>query len=134
MEECESFITLQSRELLFGTTLKSEKGEAFFKMRQGQLNLSCANCHDENASKKLGDEIIPEGQNGYPQYRLEWQAMRNLTRRIKNCLFGMSATYTSADVYTELEIYLRSRGKGLKWEALKMGSTKCPTLTLSFVC
>ena len=102
----------------FETRLKSVKGEAFFKLKQGQLNLSCANCHDENAGKKLGDAVIPQGYtNAYPQYRLEWQATGNLIRRIKNCLFGMRANYPPEEIYTELEIYLRSRGQGLKWEA-----------------
>jgi L-cysteine S-thiosulfotransferase len=116
--DLETYIALQSRGLPFETVLKSEKGEAFFKLKQGQLNLSCANCHNDNAGAKLGDAVIPKGYtNAYPQYRLEWQATGNLTRRLKNCLFGMRATYPPEEIYTELEIYLRSRGEGLKWEA-----------------
>ena len=45
--------------------------------RQGQLNLSCAQCHDDNWGQKLAGSPIPQGQpTGYPLYRLEWQNAR----------------------------------------------------------
>ena len=64
----------------------------------GQLNLSCAQCHDDNWGQKLAGAPIPQGQaTGYPLYRLEWQAVGSLQRRLRNCLFGMRAvSYPSA--------------------------------------
>src|SRR3954470_5701267 len=48
------------------------RGEALFRQRQGQLNFSCAQCHDDNAGRRLGSAIIPQGHpTGYPLYRLE---------------------------------------------------------------
>ena len=47
--------------------------------RQGQLNLSCANCHDDNWDKKLAGSAITQAHpTGYPIYRLEWQTLGSL--------------------------------------------------------
>src|SRR5690606_13288614 len=54
-------------------------GEALYHRRQGQLNLSCANCHDDNAGRTLRGDTISHGLgNGYPVYRLEWQSLGSL--------------------------------------------------------
>ena len=70
-------------------------GEALFHRRQGQLNLSCANCHDDLAGHHLGGATIPQGQpNGYPIYRLEWQSLGSLERRLAQCVSGVRAAPT----------------------------------------
>ena len=59
---------------------------------EGQLNLSCAQCHDDNWGKRLAGSVIPQAHpNGYPIYRLEWQSVGSLQRRLRNCIFGMRA-------------------------------------------
>ena len=69
-----------------------EQGAEIYRRRQGQLNLSCAICHDDNAGKKLAGVTIPEAHpTGYPIYRLEWQALGSLKRRLRNCLVGIRA-------------------------------------------
>ena len=35
------------------------RGQQRFGQRMGQLGLSCAQCHDDNAGKRLGGSIIP---------------------------------------------------------------------------
>jgi L-cysteine S-thiosulfotransferase len=51
-----------------------EAGQKLFSERQGQLNLSCAQCHDERWGKHVGSSVIPQAHpTGYPIYRLEWQ-------------------------------------------------------------
>ena len=95
-------------------------GEELFKERQGQLNLSCANCHDDNAGKKLGGATIPQAHpTGYPIYRLEWQALGSLKRRLRNCLFGIRADTPAYDSqeYVALELYLMDRARGMQLEA-----------------
>jgi len=96
-----------------------EAGKAIFFRRQGQLNLSCAQCHDERAGKSLAGSVIPQGHaNGYPIYRLEWQAVGSLERRLRNCMIGMRAepyAYGSPEM-VELEYYLMARASGLKLE------------------
>ena len=58
----------------------------------GQLDLACAQCHDDNAGKRLGGSIIPQAHpTGYPIYRLEWQALGSLQRRLRGCLTGIRA-------------------------------------------
>ncbi len=95
------------------------RGEALFQRRQGQLNLSCAQCHDDNAGRRLGGAIIPQAHpNGYPLYRLEWQSLGSLGRRFRNCLVGMRAEPYPPDApeLVELELYLTFRARGLPIE------------------
>ena len=96
-----------------------EAGEAFFHRRQGQLNLSCAQCHDDNAGQSLRGDTISHGLgNGYPAYRLEWQSLGSLQRRLRSCSFGVRAVqfeYGSPD-YLALELYLAKRAEGVAIE------------------
>jgi sulfur-oxidizing protein SoxA len=97
-----------------------EQGAAIYQRRQGQLNLSCAICHDDNAGKKLAGVTIPEAHpTGYPLYRLEWQALGSLKRRLRNCLIGIRAEAYPSDAvdYVALEIYLMNRAKGMVFES-----------------
>jgi sulfur-oxidizing protein SoxA len=97
-----------------------EQGAGLYRRRQGQLNLSCANCHDDNAGRKLAGATIPQGHpTGYPIYRLEWQALGSLKRRLRNCVIGMRAEpwpYDAAD-YLALESFLMQRAKGMAMDA-----------------
>lgn len=97
-----------------------DQGKALFTRREGQLNLSCANCHDDNAGKKLAGATIPQGHpTAYPVYRSEWQTLGSLKRRLRNCVVGMRAeTYAyESDEYVALEVYLMDRAQGLKIES-----------------
>jgi sulfur-oxidizing protein SoxA len=92
------------------------QGEALFRERHGQLNLSCTQCHDDNAGRRLAGSAIPEGHaNGYPLYRLEWQGLGSLQRRLRNCLVGVRSEPFSPDApeYLALETYLATRARGL---------------------
>jgi sulfur-oxidizing protein SoxA len=96
-----------------------EKGRALYQTRMGQLNLSCSQCHDDLAGQKLGGTFIPQGHaNGYPIYRLEWQAMGSVTRRLRNCMTGIRAAPFAAHSpeAIALELYLAVRADGLKVE------------------
>jgi sulfur-oxidizing protein SoxA len=94
-------------------------GKALFDAREGQLNLACAQCHDDLAGQRLAGAVIPQGHpNGYPEYRLEWQGMGSLERRIRNCMVGVRAEPFAADALelVELELYLGARANGLTIE------------------
>ena len=96
-----------------------QTGEQRFRQQLGQLGLSCAQCHDDNAGKRLGGSVIPQGHaNGYPLYRLEWQALGSLQRRLRNCLSGVRAEPFAygAQELVELELYLAARAKGMELE------------------
>ena len=94
-------------------------GRTIFEQRQGQLNLSCALCHDDNWGRKLAGATIPQAHpTGYPLYRLEWQSLGSLQRRLRNCLIGMRAepyAYGAPEM-TDLELFLAWRARGLALE------------------
>ncbi|GAP37135.1 sulfur oxidation c-type cytochrome SoxA [Piscinibacter sakaiensis] len=95
------------------------RGEARWRQRLGQLDLSCAQCHDERAGARLAGTPIPQAHpTGYPQYRLEWQALGSLQRRLRNCLTGVRAEpFPDGDpAWTELGLYLMRRAAGLPLE------------------
>ncbi|MGE0744985.1 MAG: sulfur oxidation c-type cytochrome SoxA [Rhodospirillales bacterium] len=94
-------------------------GKRLYEARQGQLNLSCAACHDDNWGKRLAGSVIPQAHpTGYPIYRLEWQAMGSLQRRLRNCLVGVRAEPYAygAPEYVQLELYLMTRARGMPME------------------
>lgn len=92
-----------------------EAGKALFHRRRGQLNLSCGQCHDDNAGRTLRGDTISYGLgNGYPAYRLEWQSLGSLQRRLRSCSFGVRAVqfdYGSPE-HLSLELYLAARAEG----------------------
>jgi sulfur-oxidizing protein SoxA len=95
-------------------------GRAIFERRQGQLNLACAHCHNDNWGQKLAGIVIPQGHpTGYPLYRLEWQTLGSLQRRLRNCLIGMRAeSYAyGAPEYVALEAFLMWRARGMPMES-----------------
>lgn len=96
------------------------KGRERFMQRQGQLNLACASCHDDNWDKQLAGSAITQGHpNGYPLYRLEWQSLGSLQRRLRACITGIRAQpyEYGAPELVELELYLMSRARGMPMEA-----------------
>lgn len=92
-----------------------EAGERLWHERQGQMNLSCAQCHDANVGRRLrGDTISSAVPTGYPVYRLEWQGMGSLHRRLRACQLGVRAVQfpQGAPEYLALELYLAWRAAG----------------------
>jgi sulfur-oxidizing protein SoxA len=93
-----------------------DAGRAFYYQRRGQMNLSCAHCHEANWGKRLYSETISQGQpNAYPAYRMEWQTMGSLERRLRACLSGVRAEmrpYGTSE-YLDLELFLAWRAQGL---------------------
>ncbi|WP_425257492.1 sulfur oxidation c-type cytochrome SoxA [Rubrivivax sp. RP6-9] len=96
-----------------------ERGRQLYMQRLGQLDFSCAQCHDQHAGGRLAGSLIPQAHpTGYPIYRLEWQGVGSLQRRLRNCMSGVRAepwTY-GAPEYTALELYLMQRAAGMALE------------------
>ncbi len=120
-----AFLGLQSRGLPISVSIDGsarpfyDAGRTIFETRIGQLNLSCAQCHDQLAGQRLAGALIPQGQpNGYPLYRLEWQSMGSLYRRIRNCMTGVRAEPFDVDApdLVNLELFLAARANGLPVE------------------
>lgn len=93
-----------------------EAGRTFWRTRQGQLNLACSQCHDASVGKLLRGDRVSQGQSdGWPAYRLDWQKLGSLHRRLRACSLGVRAEvldYGSPD-YLALELYLAWRGEGM---------------------
>jgi len=121
----ESFVAMQSRGLPIAPPDDPrlapfrERGEKLYRQRIGQLDLSCAQCHDERAGGRLAGATIPQAHpTGYPIYRLEWQGLGSLQRRLRGCISGVRAEpfpYGAVEL-TELELYLAQRAAGMKIE------------------
>jgi sulfur-oxidizing protein SoxA len=97
-----------------------ERGRVLFGTRIGQLNLACTHCHDASWGKTLLAEPISQGQpTGWPAYRLDWQSLGSLQRRLRACFAGVRAEpppYGSGDLVA-LELYLAWRARGMMMEA-----------------
>jgi L-cysteine S-thiosulfotransferase len=120
-----AFIAQQSRgiEISAGSDRELEpfvaQGRELFIQRQGQLNLACANCHDDNWDNHLAGSAITQAHpTGYPEYRLEWQSLGSLQRRLRSCISGIRAQpydYGAPEL-VELELYLMARAAGMPME------------------
>jgi L-cysteine S-thiosulfotransferase len=120
-----AFIAYQSRGLPIAVRISAElrpfvdQGSELFHRRQGQLNLSCSQCHDDNWGKRLAGAVVPQAHpTGYPVYRLEWQSLGSLQRRLRNCMIGARAEpypYAAPEAVA-LELYLMERANGMPLE------------------
>ena len=119
-------VAMQSRGLPFAVDTSGpaiaawQRGRDYFHTRRGQMNLSCQHCHELNAGKRLRGERLSQGQSvGYPTYRLQWQTLGSLHRRLRFCNSAIRAQPFAygAQEYVDLELYLAWRGGGLGLEA-----------------
>lgn len=96
-----------------------EAGRAYYYQRRGQLNLACANCHEQNWGNILYNEPVSQGHpNAYPIYRLYWQTVGSLERRFRSCNFAVRAEMLpyGAPAYRDLALFLVWRAQGLPIE------------------
>lgn len=97
-----------------------ERGKQLYFQKIGQLNLSCAQCHNNRAGQTLGGVVIPQGHpTGYPIYRIEWQTVGSLQRRVRNCMAAVRAERYAfgSDELNILEAYLMHRANGMPIES-----------------
>lgn len=121
-----ALIAFQSRGRPVGVSVEGaakpyfEYGERLFHERQGQLDLACSQCHVDNVGRKLRGDTISSGlSTGFPAYRLEWQGLGSLHRRLRACHIGVRANEPEAGSreHLALELYLAWRGRGEPVEA-----------------
>jgi sulfur-oxidizing protein SoxA len=121
----EAWVAFQSRGLPIAPPADARldrwraQGERLYRARMGQLDFACAQCHDEHAGQRLAGSTIPQAHpTGYPIYRLEWQGMGSLERRLRGCMSGVRAEPFAAgsDDMVALELYLAQRAAGLRVE------------------
>ena len=120
-----AFVAYQSRGMPIAAKIDEparasyDRGRSFYYTRHGQMNLACAQCHEQNWGKRLYAETLSQGHgNAFPAYKLEWQTLGSLQRRIRACLFGLRAEMPPAGAreLTDVELYLAWRAQGLPIE------------------
>lgn len=96
-----------------------DKGEELYYTRTGQLNLSCATCHEDyNGNYIRADHLSQGNVNGFPTYRLKQSSMVSLHNRFRGCIRDTRAEFPAAfsDDLMALEVYVTWRGSGLSVE------------------
>ncbi|UWQ38725.1 sulfur oxidation c-type cytochrome SoxA [Leisingera aquaemixtae] len=126
MAAMEALISVQSRGLPVNVAIDGpvqatwEQGKELYYTRTGQLELSCANCHEDNYGNMIRADHLSQGQiNGFPVYRLKNTKLNTAHARFKGCVRDTRAeTYKPGSAeYVALELYVASRGNGLSVEA-----------------
>lgn len=96
-----------------------EKGKDLYYTRTGQLNLSCANCHEQNNGNYIRADHLSQGNaNGFPTYRLKQGNLISIHNRFRGCIRDTRAEFPKAfsDELMALEVYVTWRGTGLSVE------------------
>ena len=121
-----AFIKNQSKGMPLNVSVTGEaqrfynKGKKSYYLRRGGLDMSCANCHVDYAGTKIRANILSNGMpNGFPTYRLKWQKVGSLHRRFRGCNKQVRSTpfKSGSDVYTNMELFLTHRAKGMAVES-----------------
>lgn len=125
MAAMEALIAVQSRGMPVNVAIDGpvaetwEQGKELYYTRTGQLELSCANCHEDNYGNYIRADHLSQGQiNGFPTYRLKNAKLNTVHGRFKGCVRDTRAeTYApGSPEFVALELYVASRGNGLSVE------------------
>ncbi len=96
-----------------------QQGKDLYYTRTGQLDLSCANCHEQNYGRMIRADHMSQGQiNGFPVYRLKNTKLNAAHSRFEGCIRDTRAeTFAPGSAeFVALELYVASRGNGLSVE------------------
>ncbi len=102
-----------------------EDGKKFFYAKRGQLNMSCANCHIDNAGKRIRGNILSPalGQiTHFPVWRGKWAKKKGdgfgtIQRRFGGCNKQVRAKpfKTQKSQYSNLEYFLTAMSNGMTY-------------------
>jgi len=91
-------------------------GERLYQTRMGRINLACMHCHDGKVGAQMRADTISQAHpTGFPIYRMAWQTLGSLDRRLRACYSGVQAPIPpagSADL-RDLELFLKVRANGM---------------------
>ncbi len=125
MDAMVALISLQSRGMPVNVAVDGpvsdiwEQGQEIYYTRVGQLDMSCANCHEDNFGNMIRADRLSQGQvNGFPTYRLKNAKLNSIQARFKGCMKNIRAQpyAVGSDEFRALELYVASRGNGLSVE------------------
>jgi len=129
MTDMMALISVQSRGELMNVAIDGaaapywEKGKEIYYTRFGQLELSCASCHEKNYGNYIRSDHLSQGQtNGFPVYRLKDSKLTTPQGRFVGCVRDTRAeTFKiGSDEFNALELYVASRGNGLAVEGVSV--------------
>jgi len=92
------------------------QGTTLYAQRMGRMNLACVHCHDQNIGKQMRADVISPGHpTGFPIYRMSWQGMGSIDRRLRACYSGVQAQLPPAadPALRDLELFLKVRASGM---------------------
>jgi sulfur-oxidizing protein SoxA len=95
------------------------QGASLYVQRIGRMNLACLHCHDHNIGKQLRADVISPGHpTGFPVYRMSWQGLGSVERRLRACFSGVQAQMPPPGdpLLRDLELYLKVRASGMLLE------------------
>lgn len=95
------------------------RGAQLFTTRMGRMNLACVHCHDQNVGKQMRTDVVsPANPTGFPIYRMAWQRLGSIDRRLRACYSGVQAVMPlpGAPDLRALELYLKVRAQGMPLE------------------
>ncbi|TLP46870.1 sulfur oxidation c-type cytochrome SoxA [Cohaesibacter sp. CAU 1516] len=125
MQSMVALIGLQSRGMPMNVKIDGdakpfwEKGKEIYYTRHGQLDMACANCHEDNYGNNIRADHLSQGQlNGFPTYRLKNAKLNSVHDRLFGCIRDVRAEpyKVGSDAFRALELYVSSRGNGLTIE------------------
>ncbi len=125
MQSMVALIGLQSRGMPMTVAIDGdaapywEKGKEMYYTRYGQLELSCANCHEDTYGNMIRADHLSQGHtNGFPTYRLKQAKLISKHNRFRGCIRDTRAeTFAEgSDEFRALELYVASRSNGLHVE------------------
>ncbi|WP_135449898.1 MULTISPECIES: sulfur oxidation c-type cytochrome SoxA [Tabrizicola] len=129
MKDMLALISMQSRGMPVNVAIDGpaapywEKGKEIYYTRFGQLEMSCANCHEDNQGRYIRADHLSQGQiNGFPVYRLKDAGILSAQQRFVGCVRDTRAeTFKpNSDEFKALELYVASRGNGLSVEGVSV--------------
>lgn len=129
MKNLTAAISVQSRGMPMDVAIDGpaqsywEQGKKMYYTRYGQLELSCANCHEDHYGDWIRADHLSQGMtNGFPVYRLQQAALVSQHNRFRGCVRDTRAeTFgIGSDEFRALELYVASRGNGLPVEGVSV--------------
>ncbi len=94
-------------------------GAQLFTTRIGRMNLACTHCHDQRVGRQMRADIISPGHpTGFPIFKMSWQSMGSIDRRLRACFSGVQADVPSpgSPELRQLELFLKMRAQGMTME------------------
>ena len=96
-----------------------ELGREIYYTQYGQMELSCAQCHENNYGNLIRADHLSQGQvNGFPTYRLKNANIVSIHNRFRGCIRDTRGEpyAIGSPEFVALELYVASRGNGLTVE------------------